>query len=310
MRDGGVISTRGAALVARPLLRLPSFLAGEHPLPWLLPLLALVVAFGIYPLLYSVWLSFHRQNFYTRHLDYAGLLQWSTAMADGRMWAALGTTLIYTAAALSLELVLGLAIALLLDRERPLYAVLRALIILPLVVPPAVAGLMFLLMEDNQYGVLSYYLGALGLIDPAKPILGSTNLALPGVILTDVWQWTPFMVLIFLAGLRALPQEPYEAAAIDGAGPIAAFRFITLPMLGRVIAVAVLLRGIDLFRIYDYIYVMTSGGPGTATETLSYYSGKIFGLANFAYAATLSLITLVAINVVALLFVRLARVRF
>ena len=261
----------------------------------------MILAFGIYPLAYSLWLSFHKQNFFTRSMDFSGLLQWQAAFADPRMWGALATTLTYTAVCLVVELVLGLAIALLLDVDRRGYGILRALMTLPLVVPPAVTGLMFLLLEDNQYGVLSYYLGAFGIIDPNKPILGTTALALPGVMLTDIWQWTPFMVLIFHAALRALPREPFEAAAI---------RHLTLPMLGKVIALAVLLRGIDLFRIYDYIYVMTSGGPGTATETISYYAGKIFGLANFPYSATLSIITLVVINLAALIFVRVARIRF
>jgi len=291
-------------------LRLPRWLTSEHPAPWLFPTLAMILAFGIYPLAYSLWLSFHKQNFFTRSMDFSGLLQWQAAFADPRMWGALATTLTYTAVCLVVELVLGLAIALLLDVDRRGYGILRALMTLPLVVPPAVTGLMFLLLEDNQYGVLSYYLGAFGIIDPNKPILGTTALALPGVMLTDIWQWTPFMVLIFHAALRALPREPFEAAAIDGAGAIAAFRHLTLPMLGKVIALAVLLRGIDLFRIYDYIYVMTSGGPGTATETISYYAGKIFGLANFPYSATLSIITLVAINLAALIFVRVARIRF
>jgi multiple sugar transport system permease protein len=125
-----------------------------------------------------------------------------------------------------------------------------------------------------------------------------------------VWQWTPFMVLIFLAGLRALPKEPYEAAAIDGAGAIQQFWHLTLPMLGRVIAIAVLIRGIDLFRVYDYVYVMTGGGPGTTTETMSFYAGRVFGVANFAYAATLSLVTLIALNLSAVLVVRIGRVRF
>ena len=291
-------------------LALPRWLTSEHPIPWLFPIMAMFLAFGIYPLAYSLWLSLHKQNFFTRSMDFTGLLQWQAAFADPRMWSALGTTLTYTVGCLVIELVLGLGIALLLDVDRPGYGILRALMTLPLVVPPAVTGLMFLLLEDNQYGVLSYYLGAAGIIDPNKPILGTTALALPGVMLTDVWQWTPFMVLIFHAALRALPREPFEAAAIDGAGPIAAFRHLTLPMLGKVIALAVLLRGIDLFRIYDYIYVMTSGGPGTATETISYYAGKVFGLANFPYAATLSIITLLVINLAALVFVRAARIRF
>jgi multiple sugar transport system permease protein len=117
------------------------------------------------------------------------------------------------------------------------------------------------------------------------------------------------MVLIFLAGLRALPKEPFEAAAIDGASAVQAFRHLTLPMMAKVIAVAVLIRSIDLFRVYDYVYVMTGGGPGIATETLSFYAGRIFTLANFPYAATLSLITLIVLNVAVTAFMRLARVR-
>ena len=115
-------------------------------------------------------------------------------------------------------------------------------------------------------------------------------------MLADLWQWTPFMVLIFVAGLRALPKEPFEAAAIDGASALQQFRHLTLPMLGKVIAIAVLIRSVDLFRIYDYVYVMTGGGPGTTTETMSFYAGRVFGVANFPYAATLSLITLIVLN--------------
>jgi multiple sugar transport system permease protein len=129
-------------------------------------------------------------------------------------------------------------------------------------------------------------------------------------MLADIWQWTPFMVLIFLAGLRALPKEPYEAAAIDGASAVQMFFRLTLPMLGKVIAVALLIRGIDLFRVYDYVYVMTGGGPGTTTEALSFYAGRIFTVGNFPYAATLSLIILAMLIVVANLFIRVFRVRF
>ncbi len=129
-------------------------------------------------------------------------------------------------------------------------------------------------------------------------------------MLADVWQWTTFMVLIFLACIRSLPKETYEAAAIDGASAAQQFRHLTLPMLGKVIAIAVLIRGIDLFRIYDYVYVMTGGGPGTTTETLSFYAGRVFGVANFPYAATLSLITVIVLNVTMTVLVRLARIRF
>jgi multiple sugar transport system permease protein len=289
---------------------LPRWLAGDSPLPWLLPTVAMLVGFGLYPLGYSVWLSLHKQNVYTRQLQYVGGQQWYDALHDGRMWHALEITLIYTGVCLVVEVVLGMAIALLLDADRRGYGIMRALMALPLVVPPAVTGMMFLLMEDAQFGVLSYYGAQLGIVNPADPVLADPRTALVGVMIADVWQWTPFMILIFLAGLRALPKEPFEAAAIDGASAWQAFRHLTLPMLGRVIAVAVLIRSIDLFRVYDYVYIMTGGGPGTTTETLSFYAGKVFGLANFALAATLSLITLVALNAVALAFTKIARVRF
>lgn len=292
------------------MLRLPRWLAGDHPLPWLAPLVAMLLAFGVYPLLYALWLTFQERSRATRQFEFVGLKQWTTALTDERTWDSLQVTVIYTLVCLAVQLVLGMAIALLLDSDRRGYGLLRALMTLPLVVPPAVTGLMFLLMQDAQFGVLTYYLVNLGLLDPTQPLLGNSSTALGAVMAADVWQWTPFMVLIFLAGLRALPKEPFEAAAIDGASAIQAFRHLTLPMLSRVIAVAVLIRSVDLFRIYDYIYVMTGGGPGTVTETLSFYAGRIFTLANFPYAATLSLIVLIVLNGLAILFIRLARIRF
>ncbi len=294
----------------RSLLRAPRILAADHPLPWLLPATALLLVFGLYPLLDSAWRSLHQWNRFTRSNTWVGPQQWQTAFADERMWNALGITFTYTAVCLGVQLVLGLAIAMLLDTDRRGYGLLRALMTLPLVVPPAVTGLMFLLMFDGQFGVLSYYAVQAGLIEHTAPILGTTSTALAGVMIADIWQWTPFMVLIFVAGLRALPKEPYEAAAIDGANGFQMFRNLTLPMLGKVIAVAVLIRGIDLFRVYDYVYVMTGGGPGTTTEVLSSYAGRIFTLGNFPYAATLSLIVLITLVIVANVLIRVFRVRF
>jgi multiple sugar transport system permease protein len=289
---------------------LPRWLTAESALGWLMPVVALLLVFGVYPLLYSIWLTLQERSRVTRQFEFVGLKQWALALSDPRTWDSFQVTLTYTLVCLVFQVVLGMGIALLLDTERRGYGLLRSLMTLPLVVPPAVTGLMFLLMEDAQFGVLSYYLKLFGIIDPLNPILANNNTALIGVMLADIWQWTPFMVLIFLAGLRALPKEPYEAAAIDGASAIQAFRMITLPLLGRVIAVAVLIRSIDLFRVYDYVYVMTSGGPGTETETLSFYAGRLFTLANFPYAATLALIVLISLNVIASIFIKLFKVRF
>jgi multiple sugar transport system permease protein len=187
--------------------------------------------------------------------------------------------------------------------------------------------MMFLLMLNGSFGVLAHGLHWLGILDPTQPPLlangnapfavtigGETVKILPmammGVILADVWQWTPFMVLIMLAGLRSLPKEPFEAAAIDGANAFQVFFKLTLPMMSKVIAIAVLIRGIDLLRAFDYVKVMTDSGPGTATETLTSYAGRIyFGNADFPYASTIALLTLVLVIMVSTLFMRIFKVK-
>jgi multiple sugar transport system permease protein len=131
-----------------------------------------------------------------------------------------------------------------------------------------------------------------------------------GVLLAEVWQWTPFMVLIMLAGLRSLPKEPFEAAAIDGATPVQAFFKLTLPMMSKVIAIGVLIRGIDCLRAFDYVKVMTDSGPGTATETMTSYAGRIyFGNADFPYASTIALLTLILVILLSTAFMKLFKVK-
>lgn len=294
-----------------PKWRMPNWLTSEHPLPWLLPATATLVIFGLYPIVYSVWLSLNRRHPVTRENMWDPAWNWSRVIVDERLWGTIGVTYTYTIVALVIQLVLGLGIAMLLDTDRRGFGVMRALMTLPLVVPPAVTGMMFLLMYNDSFGVISRALYQLGVLEPGNPILATGSTALIGVIVADVWQWTPFMVLIMMAGLRALPKEPYEAAAIDGATAIQAFFRLTLPMLSKIIAIAVLIRGIDLFRVYDYIKVMTDGGPGTATETLTTYAGTVyFKSANFPYASTIALVTLVMVIVTANVFIKIFKVRF
>jgi multiple sugar transport system permease protein len=290
---------------------LPHFLTSEHPFPWLAPITAMLLIFGVYPLLYALWLSLHKRNPATRISLWDPAYNWLKILGDERMWGAIGHTYVYTVVAIAIELVLGLLIALLLDTDRKGYGILRALMTLPLVVPPAVTGMMFLLMMDGSFGVLSRGLYAVGILSPSAPILANSGTALIGILITDIWQWTPFMVLIMMAGLRALPKDPYEAAAIDGATPVQAFFKITLPMLSKIIAIAVLIRGVDLFRIYDYVKVMTEGGPGTATETLTAYAGTIyFKNADFPYASTIALATLILVVITSSIFIKIFKVRF
>jgi multiple sugar transport system permease protein len=288
----------------------PRWLASEHPFPWLLPASALMIVFGVYPLLYAIWLSLQRKHPVSRQLIFSPSYNWAKALGDERVWNALVNTLIYTGAALIIQLALGMLIALLLESDRKGYALMRALMTLPLVVPPAVTAMMFLLMLNGSFGVLSAGVYAVGILPPSHVILGQASTAMAGVLLAEIWQWTPFMVLIMLAGLRALPKEPFEAASIDGASSVQAFFKLTLPMMSKVIAIAVLIRGIDLFRAFDYVKVMTDSGPGTATETMTSYAGRIyFGNADFPYASTVALMTLVLVIVVSTVFMKVFRVR-
>ncbi|MBL4646541.1 MAG: ABC transporter permease [Hyphomicrobiales bacterium] len=291
--------------------KMPRWLTSEHPLPWLFPASAMLIIFGLYPVLYSAWLSLYHRNPVLRTNVFEPSWNWTKVFQDYRVIDAIGTTFTYTGIAITIELMLGMGIALLLDTDRRGFGLMRALMTLPLVVPPAVTGMMFLLMYDGSFGVLSNMLYSLGILEPGLPILGHGSTALIGVIVADVWQWTPFMVLIMLAGLRALPKDPFEAASIDGATDVQAFFRLTLPMMSKIIALAVLIRGIDLFRIYDYVKVMTDSGPGTATETLTAYAGTIyFKNADFPYASTVALLTLILVVITANIFIKIFRIRF
>ena len=268
-------------------------------------------AAALHPLIYNIWLSFHEYAPFRRQLEFVGFDNWRALWQDTRFWGSLGVTFTYFFIVLSVQLVLGMAIALLLDSDEPGFGLLRALLTLTLVIPPAITGMMFLLMQDPEFGVVTYILESVGLLDGTQPILSTASTALIGVMLADIWQWTPFMVLIFLAGLRSLPPEPFEAAMLDGASPFQIFRRITLPLMSKVIAVAVLIRGIDVFRMFDYVFVMTSGGPGTSTYVLSLYAWQqTFSFVKWGYGATISLVSLAIILIVANLFIKLAKVRW
>jgi multiple sugar transport system permease protein len=283
----------------------------DHPLPWLLPLIAILVVFTIYPFFYNIWLSFHEFAPRRRELVGVGFNNWAQLFHDTRMWSSLWVTLLYTVVCLTIELVLGLGIAMLLDSDDPGYGILRAILTLSLVIPPAIVAMMFLLMEDSQFGVLTWLLRQVGLLAGSNSILSNPNLALIGVMIADIWQWTPFMVLIMVAALRALPTEPYESAVLDGASPWQVFRRITLPLIAKVVSIAILIRGMDLFRMFDYVFVMTSGGPGTSTYTLSLYAWQqTFTFIKWGYGAAISLLALAIILVAANIYVRVAKVRW
>jgi multiple sugar transport system permease protein len=290
-------------------MRVTNRLTGERTLPYLLvaPTVAVLFALSVYPLVYAVRVSL-------REGAGAGA-RWG-AGNFARLWSdqffhdALWHTFLYAASALTLEFLLGLALALLLNREMRGRAGFRAALLVPMMLPPVVVGVVWRLMLNPNFGAINGTLKALGVKTDSLTWTASPSLALASVVAVDVWQWTPFMFLVLLAGLQAIPQEPYEAALIDGASRWQTFRDVTLPLLRPAILVALLLRTMDLLRVFDQIFILTEGGPGFATETVSLYIYRAaFRFGDFGYAAAMSFVLLLLTNVVSLLYIRMLRAR-
>jgi multiple sugar transport system permease protein len=312
-----------AAAIERPprpevALRRPRRGAGrrlfswDRPWPWLLPVVLLLLGLGIYPLLYNLYNSFREFDAVAGGWESVGFANWTQMATDDRVHGALWTTFRYVAIALVVEFVLGLGIALLFNSGPWASGLWQSLLILPMVIPPTVAGLMFSLLQNSEFGVISWLLYETGLLDKTEPLVGGTGRwALPAVLLPDIWQWTPFFVLILLAGLKALPTEPLEASQVDGATAWQTFRHVTLPMLRPMIAIAVLFRLVDLLKVFDYIRVMTNGGPGRATEVVSLYAYlQSFEFIKWGYGSALGLGIMLLAIVVANLYVRIFKVEW
>jgi len=201
-------------------------------------------------------------------------------------------TLIYTFIVVSVESVLGFCLALLLNRDRKGAGFFRTLFLIPVLLTPCIVGMVWRILYNPDFGMVNYLVSLIGV--GAKSWLGEVSTALPAVIFVDVWQWTPFMMLILLAGLKSLPKSPFEAAMIDGASRIQMLRSITIPLLRPVISVAVLIRMMDTLRIFDTIYILTGGGPGNSTEVLSLFVYRA-GLKHLqmGYASALSYLMLI-----------------
>ncbi len=229
----------------------------------LVVLLALVVA---YPLGYSVWLSLTDRTITRPETSFVGLEQYGSLLTNGGYGTAMRNTLVFVVFAVGIELALGLALALALQRQRWARDATRAFLLTPMFVTPIAVGLMFRFLLNGQLGPIPAALGSVGL---SVDFFG-TALALPTIVAIDVWQWTPFMVLLLLAGLESLPRQPFEAAKVDGASAWLTFTRVTLPLLRPVIAIAILLRALDAFKVFEYVFATTRGGPGDATDTLQY----------------------------------------
>lgn len=271
----------------------------------MLPGLLFLFALSIYPTIYSLSASLYRWNLAnTARRKFAWFHNYDLLLNDPSFWHSVLVTLEYVALCVGIELVLGLAIALLFFRRFPADHFLRALLILPMVVAPVVVGLLWRYMLNVEFGVINYLIAACGLA--RVDFLGDPAWALPTLILIDIWQWTPFTFLIMLAALQGIPEDILEAARIDGSRPVRIFFDHMLPLMRYPIAVAVVLRMLDAFRVYDIIYMTTRGGPVDATQTLSwqiYDAG--FKSFDIGYAAAYSWLLLIMVVVIATLLLRL-----
>jgi multiple sugar transport system permease protein len=238
-------------------------------LPYLLSLPALLALIGIlYPFILGVYYTFTNYNLTTSgNIEWIGLTNYIEIFSQTEFWKALEITSIFALSVVIIELSLGLSIAMLLNDRFPGVQILRALLIIPMMIPPIVSALMWkvILIPTNQ-GVLNYFLSSLGIGPVAW--LGDSGTALISMIIIDVWIYSPFAILIFIAGLQSLPKEPYEAAQVDGASGWFVFRKLTLPLLAPNIVLITLFRLIDSLKVFDIIYATTKGGPASATATL------------------------------------------
>ena len=254
------------------------------PAMLVLPAVLLIVAVLIYPIAYGLYLSlFDYVMTMSPDLTFVGLSNYRKLSADESFRNSLAVTGQFTAMTVALEFVIGLGIALLLTLEFPARPLFRALILLPLMVPPLVSGLLWRLMYDHELGVLSYFVRVLGGEPPV--FLGDPKVALLAVSLTEVWRATPFMVLVLLAALQSVPNDLHEAAQIDGANAFDRFRAVTFPLILPVVLIALLFRTVDVLRTFDLVYLLTQGGPGSTTEVLSMFIYR-YGFQSFDMGLT------------------------
>jgi multiple sugar transport system permease protein len=234
----------------------------------ILPGILFLIFMAIYPLAFSFWISFSNWDLLDPEHYFVGLKNYKNIILDGNFWNAVLVTGTFTVSAVSIEIIFGFIIALLINNITKGRRFFQTIFLLPVIVAPAISGLMWRFMLNYEYGVLNFFMTVVHLQRHAW--LAEKSFALPAIILTDIWQWTPFMTIILLAGLQSLPDEPMEAARIDGCSSWQRFWLITLPMMKRVTTIALVLRTIDAFRIYDIIFMMTRGGPVNATSSLSW----------------------------------------
>ncbi|MGI9334781.1 MAG: carbohydrate ABC transporter permease [Gammaproteobacteria bacterium] len=277
----------------------------RYPLLLVAPAFLVLFLLTVYPFGYMLWISLHQWPILpTLPRPFVGLATYAYIFRDPEFWNSMAVTAVYMAGSVSIQLVLGFFLAVLLHTPHPAVRLFRLPFMIPVFVAPVVVGLIWKFMYGYDLGIINYLLRSVGF--QGVNWLGSQGTAMVSVIIVDVWQWTPFTMLIVSAGLASLAPEPHEAAAIDGASRWQVFRFVTFPMIAPIFTVALLFRVLDAFKQFDIVYILTRGGPGNATNLLAYNIWrKGFFENQLGYAAALSVIMIAIATLLAMLLIRL-----
>jgi multiple sugar transport system permease protein len=302
MSDSATSAMVGASEMATPVSHAP-----DRFFKYLLvgPAILLLLLVGLFPLIYSLVVSFQNITMMEVDTSFAGFINYAQLFKDARLWQALLHTALITVIALPLELVFGLLMAQLFLERMPGRQIFVSLLVLPTVISPIVAGATWRLMFDNRYGPINQVIGWFA--GEPTTLLWNVNptLVYPAIFICEVWQWTPFMFLILLAALSNVDKSLTEAAEIDGAGYWRTFFKIVLPSIWPVMAIAILIRGLDLVRIFDVIWALTQGGPGTMTETISIYT-YVQGFQQFetSYTAAIAFLVIALLTIIVVWSIR------
>jgi multiple sugar transport system permease protein len=276
-----------------------------EPVLYIGPAFLVLIAILIYPLGYSFWLSFHEWTLrdFVNGVPWVGIQNYLTLFSNPDFINSLRITFTFVISAIAIEFTLGMGMALLLNQNLKGKGFIRSMIFLPMMCTNVVIGLTWRLLFNYEFGIINFYISQIGF----SPVewLSAPNMAMLAVIIVDVWNTTSFVALMLLAGLQSLPEEPFEAARMDGASAWQTFSYITLPLLRQSILVALLWRLIDTFRIFDVVYLLTAGGPARATEMVSIYVYTYgFKSFNLGYASSASYTMIIIMLVIAGLLAR------
>ena len=274
---------------------------------FLAPALLVIAVVALYPLGFTLWLSFQQNTIKLPWLGtgWIGLDNYRELLFDPRFWQAFVNTWMFTLISVSLELLLGLLAALAIHRARRFTGLTRAALLLPWAIPEVVAAVMWLFLINPAFGLIPGFLRNFGFADNTLVFLAHPITAWAVVIATDVWKNTPFMTLMLLAGLQVIPEDLYEAAAMDGATGWQAFWRITLPLLKPALLVALIFRTSQAFMVFGHIYTLTGGGPGNATESLAFLAYQaILNDMRFGYGSAICILIFLSSFILALFYLR------